>query len=517
MSAAPAVPPNSTLGEVLAGVPAPGPAPSVYQVLPLELLVPSKTNPRKSYDGVLLAELAKSIKDHGVVEPLLVRPQKERFEIVAGERRFRAAKIAEASEVPVIIRELTDEQALEIQVIENLQRSDLHPLEEAQGYRQLQATAKYDVGRIAERIGRSIKYVYDRMKLLDLTEDVKALFLDGTITAGHAILLARLQPADQKRAMTDMDGLLDHEDLLWDPTDRGTHRDVKKARSVRELAGWIDEHVRFEPKDADPMLFPDTALKLTEARGEKAKVIAITHDHFVQEEARAEGERTYGPQSWKRADGQRKSKPCSFSVLGVIAAGYGRGEAFDVCTAKEKCKVHWAEWQREREKRAKAAAAAGGSTSAAARSSAAREESRWKREEEKRREEQKRQQAALDRWKKAAPAILEAVAAAVKKAPTKATGLLATLILERCQVNYHGKNLDHGRFVPRGTSAEDLVRHAAFVVLADEVLEWTAPEEFPKRARAFGLDVTKILNEAAPVAKPAPEPEKKKAAKTSRA
>lgn len=331
---------------------------ATVQQLGLESIKPSKTNPRRVVNGHALDELTQSVKEHGVLQPILVRPNGKGYEIVAGHRRYAAAEKAGLETLPVFVRELTDEQALELQLIENLERSDLHPLEEAQGYQQLIAVHKYDVTRIAEKIGRSIKYVYDRVKLLQLVPAAKDLFLEDKITAGHAILLARLSPKDQKRAIESRDryrpALFQFEEQrgLFDRTEKDA---PVKPRSVREFQGWIDEHVRFDAKEPDPILFPETKAELEGAK----KIVPITRAHHIAEEAR-EG-RTWGPRSWKRADGQPEregysrrmvpSKTCEYSVTGFVAVGPGRGEAFPVCVNKEKCRTHWGAEIREREKR----------------------------------------------------------------------------------------------------------------------------------------------------------------------
>lgn len=232
---------------------------------------------------------------------------------------------------------------------------------------------KYDVARIAEKIGRSIKYVYDRVKLLQLTKEAQQLFLEDRITAGHAILLARLKPADQKRAI-DPDtnehrpALFQKEHTLFDPGEQAEEpfklkgKDPwkgLKARSVRELQGWIDEHVRFDAKEPDPILFPETKAELEGAK----KIVPITLANYIPEEAR-EG-RTWGPRSWKRADGQpysdswgrkQKSKTCEYSVTGFVAVGPGRGDAFPVCVNKDKCAIHWPDQVRAKKRRSAAVA-----------------------------------------------------------------------------------------------------------------------------------------------------------------
>jgi len=334
-------------------------------LLYLELIVPSSTNPRREANSASLDELTESIRAHGVLQPILVRPfDGPGYKIVAGHRRAEAARRAGFLQIPAVIRDLSDEEALELQVVENLQRSDLHPLEEAEGYRQLMATKHYDVARIAERVGRSIKYVYDRVKLLSLTKRAQVLFLDGKITAGHAVILAGLKPQDQERCI-----------------------------------GGRDETNGFLP----------------------------------------------GP-------------------------------------------LFWAEEQREAKRRAGAAAKDG-----------ATGEKRYEIEERRRREQQEREELLRKRWQKAVPEILKALAERIRKMPARATGLLAETVATALK-SPRRKGADPLlTLVPRGKTAEDLVRHAAFLVLMDELEDWGAPRNFPKRAKAFGVDTGAILEKAAPV------------------
>lgn len=458
----------------------------------------SPLNPRRHYDEDKLRELAASIAAKGVIEPLLVRPRPaegmtdDLFEIACGHRRFRAAQRAGLDRLPCLVREMDDVAFLEVVVIDNLQRDDLHPLEEAEGYKQLMTGAGYDVHRIADRVGRSVKYVYDRVKLLELGAPARRAFLDGRFTAGHAILLARLTPTQQALALDPKgDGLFEQEHTLWSP-DEEPDEPAYKPVSVRELAGWIDEHVKFNPRSVDPMLFPETAEALqlvgTGTKERPATLIPITHDHFVQPEAR-DGQRIYGPRSWKRADGRFKSKPCDKAVLGVVVVGPDRGQAFLVCAAKKGCARHWAAEQRESAHRAKSL----GSPDAA--------QARAQRERLKYDAQQAQEEALRARWTKAMPKILEAVAAAVKKAPARAKGHLGAFLLGQLELSRRAKRVD---LVPRGTTAEDLVRHLAFLMLCDEVQAYQAPERFPGVAKAFGLDVQKILDAAAPLPKAAP-------------
>ena len=166
----------------------------IHALMPVDLIDVSKTNPRKHFDKEKLAELGESIVRHGIIAPLIVRPiAGNRYELVAGERRLRAAReIAALSEVPVIVRELSDRDALEVQVIENLQRADLHPLEEAEGYAKLIREHGYDADQLALKIGKSRSYVYARIKLGQLRDEVKEALYADKINHSVALLIARI-------------------------------------------------------------------------------------------------------------------------------------------------------------------------------------------------------------------------------------------------------------------------------------------------------------------------------------
>lgn len=482
-------------------------ADTAYQIVPLSKLSPHPSNPRKHFDPAKMKELEQSIRDKGVLVPLLVRPNGAGFEILAGERRFRASKAADLAEIPAIVRQINDTDALELILIDNLQREDLDALEEAEGYRKLMTDAGYSVARIAQRLDLSEKYIYDRMKLVQLVREAKMLLFSGRITASHAILLARLKPDEQVRAIDPHSGgLFQHEDadrfdFDEDGTDKAPPKIPKdelkyhgsKARSVRELEGWIDQHVRFDrtaPIVQD--LFPETAATVAAAIEEKEKVVQITHNHFTQPDAK-EGntERIYHTTSWTLADGSKGNKACERSVTGVIVVGPDRGRAFKVCIDKKKCVVHWAREQRQAKTRASQGGIGGHRG----------EQDRYKQEQARREAEQAKAEAERNRWKKALPAILKAVAEKVQKAPAGAKGFLADLIIGACTPTHYGLKVDRDS-LPRGTTSEDLVRHAAFLVLQDEAQDWRGLQEFPKRAKALGVDTRKIMDEVAPAPKP---------------
>lgn len=154
--------------------------------LPISEIKPNKGQPRKTFRPEELAELADSIKQNGILQPLLVRKKGSGYEIVAGERRYQAAKAAGLSEVPVVIREISDDEVFKLALIENLQRSDLSPLEEAQGYRQLIKEKGLTQEELAKILSKSRSAITNTLRLLDLPEEVQGLVEEGKLTAGHA-------------------------------------------------------------------------------------------------------------------------------------------------------------------------------------------------------------------------------------------------------------------------------------------------------------------------------------------
>jgi len=335
---------------------------------PLNQIHESTTNPRKHFDDEFLKELADSIKEKGILEPLLVRPLGQTaVEVVAGAQRLRAAKLAAVDTAPCIVRDITDDQAIEIQLIENLQRRDIHPLDEGEGYDQLLKKGKYTVATLAAKIGKSESYVYQRRKLAELIAPAKRLWLNGNgiMQLGHALLMSRLQPDQQKEML----------------------KRINQECSVRSLQDELQNRVYWSLKDAafptdnpdlvpaagscvecpkrtgaNPLLFPD--VKETDTCTDPAcfeskerafvKLQVGTHQDAVLLTA---GERVYGdqktkglkPQDWEPIGG----KKCDHTAEGVIVElnTYSRfsrpkefklGQRLEVCTNVEKCKVHGA-------------------------------------------------------------------------------------------------------------------------------------------------------------------------------
>lgn len=157
--------------------------------VPIEALRPNPDQPRRTFDEDALRELSDSIREKGVVQPLIVRRiggEADRFEIVAGERRWRAAQLAQLAELPVVVRDFSDQEVLEIAIIENIQREGLNAIEEANGFRQLIERFGHTQERVAEALGKSRSHIANQMRLLSLPGEVQNMIVAGTLSAGHA-------------------------------------------------------------------------------------------------------------------------------------------------------------------------------------------------------------------------------------------------------------------------------------------------------------------------------------------
>ncbi|MEM8776569.1 MAG: ParB/RepB/Spo0J family partition protein [Pseudomonadota bacterium] len=199
--------------------------------LPIELVEPNPDQPRRDFDEKALDDLAASIREKGIIQPLIVRQSPRRadaYEIVAGERRWRAAQMAKLHEVPVIIREFNDEEVLEVAIIENIQRADLNPVEEAFGYTQLMEKFGHTQEKLASVLGKSRSHVANSIRLLTLPIEVQAFLRDGSLSAGHA------------RALVTSDDALALAKLV-----------IRKGLSVRETEKLA--------KDANENIFKDSS------------------------------------------------------------------------------------------------------------------------------------------------------------------------------------------------------------------------------------------------------------------
>lgn len=226
--------------------------------LPIDEIEPNRAQPRKTFDETALAELADSIRAHGVLQPLLVRPWADgSYRLVAGERRYRAARMAGLTEVPVTVREMTDEEESIFALIENLQREDLNAIEEAEGLRQLIDSFGLTQEQAATRVGKSRTAVTNALRLLNLPPTVSELVKDGKISMGHARALLSVEDEAE---------LLRIADLI---TQSGIS--VRETERLCKRAGQAAKPVERRKKKRDPF-YDEVELSLGETLGRKVKV-----------------------------------------------------------------------------------------------------------------------------------------------------------------------------------------------------------------------------------------------------
>jgi ParB family transcriptional regulator, chromosome partitioning protein len=241
--------PKSRLGRGLAsliGEPAMAnprlPNEGTQKVIPIDQLHPSPLNPRKAFDEAELQELSNSIRTTGLIQPLIARPDPTGgYEIVAGERRWRASQLAGLHEVAVVVRDLDDRTMMEMAIIENVQRADLNPIEEAAGYNELIQRFQYTQDQLAEQIGKSRSHLANTMRLLRLPDDVQGLVLEGKISAGHARALVGREDAMHLALRAIASGM--------------SVRAVEQMVQQLEKQGPKEDRPRLRDKDADTKAF----------------------------------------------------------------------------------------------------------------------------------------------------------------------------------------------------------------------------------------------------------------------
>jgi ParB family chromosome partitioning protein len=195
--------------------------------IPVDLIDRSSLQPRSVFDEAKLDELARSINANGIVQPLLLRRKGERFELIAGERRWRAAQLAGLSKVPAVIRTVSDDKVLELALIENIQREDLNPIEEARAYKKLIDTVGLTQETVAERVGRDRSYVTNYLRLLRLPDDLQDLLQKGKLSTGHARALLATDRLDVQRRLA-------RKIIEQDLSVRATERLVRQVVEPRE-------------------------------------------------------------------------------------------------------------------------------------------------------------------------------------------------------------------------------------------------------------------------------------------
>jgi len=351
---------------------------SSVQDIPLDRIRESNSNPRRAFDEGKLRELAENIKVHGVLQAILVRPAPDStdgtYELVAGARRFRASRLAGKDTIPSTVRNLTDAECREIQLIENLQRADIHELDEGIGFRSLMELKPdfYTVETIAVQVAKSPSYVKGRISLRDLILAAQTMFYEGKLTVAHALELARLQPADQERSL--MECFPGHRNTASILKDRKA-----EAMTVRQLRDWIEreihldlKNVPFDVNDANllpaagpcstcpkrtgnnPLLFPEIRNKslCTDPACYQAKIQALVRgrvEPLVKEghkpvrissapywQARSKSPDMLYDGQYRRVE---REGECPHTQAAVIVDGREAGTVLRIC-ADENCKTH---------------------------------------------------------------------------------------------------------------------------------------------------------------------------------
>ncbi|MGE4164181.1 MAG: ParB/RepB/Spo0J family partition protein [Vicinamibacterales bacterium] len=302
-----------------------------YHEIPLADLHPSPLNPRRRPTGI--EDLAASIAEVGLLEPMLVRPlpAARGFEVIAGGRRLEAARRAGLMLAPCLVRELDDAHALELAIIENNQRGDIHPLDEAHAFEQLQQLDRaYTVEALAAKIGRPVAYVRTRLRLLDLDEEVRTAFAEDRLTIGHADRIARLPRPLQARAF---------EEGCFDPL-FGADGDAENLLPIARLDEWIARHQVIDVRDpAVQEALPELVARVDRLEAEGATLVQL--DTSPRPEHGLKGKAAPLPRSkWVEVAGA----PCAHAVQGVVVYGERqRADVLTVCLKRSKCLTHWPE------------------------------------------------------------------------------------------------------------------------------------------------------------------------------
>jgi len=233
----------------------------------LDSIVPGPMQPRTHFDEASLQSLADSIRSHGIVQPLLVRRRGDGFELIAGERRWRAARLAGITRVPVVVKEVPDESLLEIALIENIQRENLNPIEEAQAYKKLIETVGLTQEALASRVGRDRSYITNYLRLLRLPDDLQQLVKEGRLSTGHARTLLALSHADLQRRLARQ--IIDN-GLSVRATEQLVHKATEEKPKTPRGPQVVDPNVRAAETKLRRAL--GTQVKILQAESGKGKI-----------------------------------------------------------------------------------------------------------------------------------------------------------------------------------------------------------------------------------------------------
>lgn len=297
-----------------------------FRQLETNVIHESPTNPRRSFSETSLDELTTSVRRHGVLQPILVRPNGDGFVLIAGGRRLRAAKLAGCTMVPARVLELDDAAADEATIIENLHREDVHPLDEGVSYQRLDSAGR-TIEDVAAALGKSKGYVYQRISLTRLAPKVQDLLARDVLPLVYALKIAVVPAEQQEEALAQCFRPLFRDEEAW--------RD--QLEPLAQLTTWIEKTVRLNPRNEDTqVLLPALAEQVVSAEQERdALVLALSTLHFHTDKTDPKPILT---KSWKTAEGKHR---CEHARPGVIVLGEGQGTFLQVCIAKKQCEKHW--------------------------------------------------------------------------------------------------------------------------------------------------------------------------------
>jgi ParB/RepB/Spo0J family partition protein len=297
-----------------------------FRQLETNVIHESPTNPRRSFSDTSLDELTASVRRHGVLQPILVRPNGEGFVLIAGARRLRAAKLAGCDTVPARVLELDDAAADEATIIENLHREDVHPLDEGISYQRLVSAGRM-IEDIAAALGKSKGYIYQRISLTRLVPKAQDLLARDILPLIYALKIAVVPVEQQEEALAQ----------CFRPLFRDEEARRDQLEPLAQLTAWIEKTVRLNPRSEDThVLLPTLAEQVVTAEQERdASVLALSTLHFHTDKA---DPKPILAKSWKSAEGKDR---CKHARPGVIVLGEGQGTFLQVCIAKKQCDKHW--------------------------------------------------------------------------------------------------------------------------------------------------------------------------------
>lgn len=397
-------------------------------------LLKGSANPRrKPVPTARVTEIADSMRKFHVLEPLIVRlvgngsaagADASRFQVVAGDTRQKAAIEAGLKEVPCIVRELNDLDMLELQLIENVQRNDMHPVDEGEAFKRLIDGKKYTAETLAKTIGKSVRWVYNRLEFTKLVPDVRQAFIDEQITATHAELMARLTAAQQKDAFKD--GLF-HREFDFDHHGEDDKDKTKRnAVSVRALTDWIAGNVRL-PIESEVVQreLPAVADAIAEVakQGPASRILQVTRETYVySKDVKKMLDGVLLGDQWRAADSTKQR--CEHIEKAVIVYGADQGKVLLVCTNKT-CAKHWPELVAQKAGRGSSATRGSSGETAIQKASRLKREAAWKKRQEA---QEKAAIAARARFARLKPALQKATLAALSSLTTVSSAAFSAML-----------------------------------------------------------------------------------------